>query len=1333
MLIYKECNLQYNDYIYDLRHYVKDNRINYQDSYSRQCSNISLLNYDIFKKFINDIQYNLPHEEELKYVFNSLCEGNLMNQMNRNNYLSQQELFKLFEMEDEKEEDFIKKGKVIKDASTKTNWKKNIKRFTDGEEGTRELFKKNYIQLEKYFYQINDNCIRYGIENLIDYFDNSNEEISEEGDILKDRFKSLMNNIGITENLNLENVINLFSHNNKGPKKYFFKLSEFLSIYYCFIDDRKKKGMNINKTENQIKDEISTTKKKKGNYIYKNAHRNFTQQDIDHLSELCNFVADIIIDEKNMSISNYFKNTDNYSKGFITMEKLKKVFRDDLDIDIDSDNSMDDFFDMVIADDKIEGKDIVKINHIINVIKTYSGKDKPNIGNQTNKQSTINQNTMNNNNTINTNNNNNTINTNNNNTNTQFQFQNITGDNAVMDNNKSNLNTLKNQNQSQINNRFNSSINDNNKNINIDNNDATGKILKNFSQTLFNNKIPFNSIFPSDNNNANQTISYQELERGIQKTNYPLTKQELNILINHFDPISKNKIEVEKLKNDIKKYEPTYFNESFNNPNQTNLKTLNTIIQPKIENNVDDCIEKIKNYFDKNDYHPYEFFKKIFNKDNEEKIPKNQFIRILKKPNPYPAIENLKEEEIEQFFNLIDKDKDEHIEINELLTYFQDDDIQLNQTIVKDIDTLFNKVDSDKKNKISVEEFLKCLKSVNYQATKKTAEKIIQKYDNNDNKITRENFKKAIGNEIKKQLRKKIHETEYIKQLFRNADIDKNGYLTEKQLKFLIKTKLQTNLSEEEINIICKKASEKYDGIIDIDEFVNLLNSINKQNLNESDMNNSLMNEALQNMSLNLNSLQNIQPNTFISLYDNLPLSFIPSFIRQEQKLLKLLPSSVLKPQTKNNGIIYEDILSNSNQGEKFLKEINTKVNSKISFINYATGVPSPDEKLFNSENKLKIVGRILKIALFKNDRERKKEFIGNAISIDCKYKKEYSDRWYFEDNRQLYNNNIIIRYDNNDLYDIHVIFEFVLVIQKKVDNVSYTFESSCGFSQIPLIECNAKKDVKLDIQGGSPFEIEAIDPKDILTTRIGFIPKLTSLFSDVKPLLNIRIKPFTALNKKDQKYINYLPKIIVCHRAALIILSEYRKKIGKIILNNPDYLIKPIKIENPIFNSFYSIVDCPDAFRMMVELFNEIIVNSNQFKEFDYSIKFDEFVGKIGTVLSVKDFKFDSLDPTKVPRGSIDDMTNRSELINSIIRSSYDNFNPLKYNKEKILKEKKFEPFSVDNMINDKINITNKLEKIIGLYNFGTFNTTNNFNQQTNSIIQTNVNPNQGNNLNQN
>ena len=57
------------------------------------------------------------------------------------------------------------------------------------------------------------------------------------------------------------------------------------------------------------------------------------------------------------------------------MDKLKKLFQDDLEIEIESDNSMDDFFDMVIANEKIEGKDVVKINHLIRVVKEYNGKD----------------------------------------------------------------------------------------------------------------------------------------------------------------------------------------------------------------------------------------------------------------------------------------------------------------------------------------------------------------------------------------------------------------------------------------------------------------------------------------------------------------------------------------------------------------------------------------------------------------------------------------------------------------------------------------------------------------------------------------------------------------------------------------------------------------------------------------------------------------------------------------------------------------------------------------------------------------------------------------------
>ena len=1239
--IYEECNLQFNDYIYDFRHYVKDNQINYRDSYARQCSNITVLNYDFFKKFINDVQYNLPHEEELKYLFNSLCEGYYGEQMNNKLYLNPQKLFQIFEMEDEKEEDFIKKGKVIKDPTQKTNWKNNIKRYTEGEEGTKELYKRNYQQLEKFFYQIHDNCIRYSIDNLIDYFDSSNEEISQEGDILKDSFIQLMNNIGITSNLSFESLLNSFSYNNKGPKKHLFKLAEFLSIYNCFIEDRKNKLTNTNTNTLKKENEINTSSKRGNkNYVYKNAHRNFTQEDIDHLSELCNFIADIIIEEKNMSITNFFTNTDNYSKGFITMDKLKKIFRDELDIDIDSDNSMDDFFDMVIADDKIEGKDIVKINHIINVVKTYSGKDKPEMRNQTSNQNTMNQNTTNQ----------NTMNQNTTNQNTSNQN---TINQSTMNQNTINQSTM-NQNtnlKSINNNRFKSSINDKD-NIKIDNIDEPAKILNNFSQTLFNNKFAFKDVFPTIQDNVkNQTISAQELERGFQKVRFPLSKQELDKIMFYFDPNSKSKIEVEKLKNEIKKYEPNYFNQSFQN--------------------------------------------------SKSNIPKNS-VNI----------------------NIVEDEK-KNI-----------DNIQLNETIVNNIDSLFTKVDSDKNNSISVEEFLRCLKSVNYKATKKNAENIIEKYDKNSQSISRENFKDAIGKYIKEQIIINKDEREYIKKLFRNADIDNNGYLTEKQLRFLIKSKLQTNLSDNEIDIICKKASEKYDGIIDIDEFVHLLESIDKSNeLNETDINNTIMNEALKSMNISLYRVRNIQPKTFISLYDNLPLTFIPSFIREEQKLLKLLPSSVLKPKTSKGGILYEDIGTNTISGNKELYPIKTKINSKISFLNYASGVPSPDESLFNSPtSQLKIVGRLLKIALFD---KQKKIFIGNAVSIDCEYKKEYSDRWYFEDNRQLYNNNIIIRYDSNYTRDIYVVFEFVLVIQKKVDEVSYTFESSCGFSEMPIQECNVKKDEKLNIKGGNPSEDEIINPKDIKTTRIGFIPKLSSLFSKIESKLSIRIKPFSALNVKDQKYINFLPKTIVCHRAALVLLSIYRKLIGGIILNHPNYLIKPIQIEGYVLTYFYSIVDCPDAFRMMVELFNEIIVNNIEYKEADYSKYFSDFVKKIGTVLYSEDFKFDNLDPTKVPRGDITDMENRSKLINSIIRDSYKakngnkKINPLDYKIKDILEKNKFTPFSVDILKNKKVNIVSKLDEVIPNYDeeIGNINTNskNNINQNQSLNNQTRLNPNQG------
>ena len=102
--------------------------------------------------------------------------------------------------------------------------------------------------------------------------------------------------------------------------------------------------MNCNNLNNSLKNVNEDESK----YVYKNKHRKFTQDDIDHISELCEFIAGIIIDEKNISVTNYFKNLDSEEQGFITMNQLKRVFNDDLEIDIENDNSMDDFFDFVL-------------------------------------------------------------------------------------------------------------------------------------------------------------------------------------------------------------------------------------------------------------------------------------------------------------------------------------------------------------------------------------------------------------------------------------------------------------------------------------------------------------------------------------------------------------------------------------------------------------------------------------------------------------------------------------------------------------------------------------------------------------------------------------------------------------------------------------------------------------------------------------------------------------------------------------------------------------------------------------------------------------------------
>jgi hypothetical protein len=142
-----------------------------------------------------------------------------------------------------------------------------------------------------------------------------------------------------------------------------------------YNENNKNNNNNNNLKQSNISQKLNSTNKKEINYVYKNKYRKFTQDDIDHVCELCNFIADIIIKEKKTSVNNYFRKIDKSKQGFVTINQLKKIFKDDLEIEVDNDDSMNDFFDIILFDEKIGGNFIAKIDRIIEIIKTYSGKN----------------------------------------------------------------------------------------------------------------------------------------------------------------------------------------------------------------------------------------------------------------------------------------------------------------------------------------------------------------------------------------------------------------------------------------------------------------------------------------------------------------------------------------------------------------------------------------------------------------------------------------------------------------------------------------------------------------------------------------------------------------------------------------------------------------------------------------------------------------------------------------------------------------------------------------------------------------------------------------------
>jgi Ca2+-binding EF-hand superfamily protein len=324
-----------------------------------------------FIKFCNYIGFIVSHENELIFIFNAISDDKKKKKLNKIT------LFKFIESKFITEKEFIENGKcqnlLLKDPLN--IWSKKIPKYGE----TKKLF---YLNLYSPYYEIfkliERQSLKYKIYNLTNYFYASND-IDKNGYIPKISFKRILLTFGVNSNDKLNELIRfLEDENNKNN----FKLCIFLSIYNLFCPKEgknslyKKISLTIELPKTNELNILHGRKINKTEIVHKNKFREFSQQDIDQIKILSKYIADIINNEENESITGFFNKLDKEQKKYFTIEELRYIIDEELGIDT-NDEIIDLFLDFVTEEKLFHNNLIIKIKKLISVIIGYAGTDEP--------------------------------------------------------------------------------------------------------------------------------------------------------------------------------------------------------------------------------------------------------------------------------------------------------------------------------------------------------------------------------------------------------------------------------------------------------------------------------------------------------------------------------------------------------------------------------------------------------------------------------------------------------------------------------------------------------------------------------------------------------------------------------------------------------------------------------------------------------------------------------------------------------------------------------------------------------------------------------------------
>lgn len=230
-----------------------------------------------------------------------------------------------------------------------------------------------------------------------------------------------------------------------------------------------------------------------------------------------------------------------------------------------------------------------------------------------------------------------------------------------------------------------------------------------------------------------------------------------------------------------------------------------------------------------------------------------------------------------------------------------------------------------------------------------------------------------------------------LREEFKRADINNSHELSKDQLGQAL-LNLGSELRPQELDALFKSIDRNNNGAVDIDEFIGFIMSPADRDSFDADTDAAVY---------NIRKLNKVSPLETFKSFMGMPNNYCFSFIREQLKKEKILPSATLKPQLDPSGLVFTDLTPTREAVDNFdPKKAKKKSSLPISIKPYPSnlavrirlkrgeGIPIPIEP--NEMRQRTLIGRELRVCLFDPSQ---REFLGNTCVVEAEWKRTYEGK----------------------------------------------------------------------------------------------------------------------------------------------------------------------------------------------------------------------------------------------------------------------------------------------------------------------------------------------------